>query len=88
MTVQDQVAAARAATRELDRVVGELRRQLGDSVDVRRLQVDVDRVGVDLDLLAGPERRTAPVELEVIPDIDYPAGFWSDCEDEGVGRQR
>ncbi len=88
MTVQDQVAAARAATKELDRAVAELRNRLGDSIDLRRLQVDVERVVVDLDLLAGPERSSAPTELEVIPDVDYPADFWSDCEDEGVGRQR
>ncbi len=88
MTVQDHVAAARAAAKELGRAVGELRRELGDTIDLRRLETDVDRLGVDIDLLAGPERSGPPRELEVIPDTDYPAEFWADCEDEGVGRQR
>ncbi|MDP9396067.1 MAG: hypothetical protein M3Q27_18160 [Actinomycetota bacterium] len=90
MTVQQQdVAAARAAAKELDKAVAELARRAGDSVDVRRLQVDAARVIVDLDLLAGPEpAQPERPELMVIPDGDYPASFWDDCEDEGVGRHR
>jgi hypothetical protein len=88
MTVQQQdVAAAREAARELNRAVESLRRHYPDGVDLQRLSADAARIETDLDLLCGAVRDSAaPRELEVIPDGDYPADFWADAEDEGVGR--
>jgi hypothetical protein len=90
MTGQSEVSSAREAVRELQRAVEGLRRHYRDSVDVARLSIDVGRVAEDLDLLAGPERAPAAGDaapLEVIDDRDYPAEFWADAGDEGVGRR-
>jgi hypothetical protein len=89
MTVQQQdIAAARSAAQELARAVEGLRRHYPDGVDLQRLVADAGRISVDLDLLCGAEHASsAPRELEVIPDGDYPAEFWADAQDEGVGRQ-
>ena len=88
MSAQHAVSAARTALRDLTKAVEELRGHHPDSVDAQRLVVDVARVGEDLDLLVGPERGTRPAAepLEVIDDRDYPAEFWADAGDEGVGR--
>jgi hypothetical protein len=87
MTVQQQdVAAARAAAQALSRAVQSLRSHYPDGVDLQRLVADAGRIETDLDLLCGSAQADAPQrELEVIPDGDYPAEFWADAEDEGVG---
>ncbi len=86
MSVADQdVAAVRAAARELEAAVGRLGRHFGDGVDLLRLRTDAARIATDVDLLAGPEPAAGAPTLEVIPDGDYPAGFFRDCQDEGVG---
>jgi hypothetical protein len=87
MTVEADVTAARAAVRDLKRAVEGLRRSHPDSVDVRRLAVDADRLGEDLDLLLGPETVASTPALELIEDRDYPPDFWGDAGDEGVGRR-
>ena len=84
------VSAVRAAARELELAVDQLRRHHGDSVDVRRLAADTARIQEDLDLLAGaPPAPVAPGSTEpvVVPEDDYPPEFWADAGDEGVGRQ-
>jgi hypothetical protein len=90
MTGESDVSSARAAVRELQRAVEGLRRHYRDALDVQRLSLDVSRVAEDLDLLAGPEPAVGgggAVPLEVIDDRDYPAEFWADAGDEGVGRR-
>jgi hypothetical protein len=83
---EQQVAAARAALRQLDQAVAGLARHYRDSVDVRRVSLDVQRLAEDLDLLAGPEHPSSPAApLEIIEDREYPPDFWQDARDEGVG---
>ena len=89
MSAQEDIAVAREAVRAVERAVQAVSRHYGDSADVRRLQLDVGRLGEDLDLLCGKEQpvAAAPVRpLEVIEDKDYEHSFWMDAEDEGLGR--
>lgn len=89
MSAQDDVAVAREAVRALERAVSALSGHYGQSVELRRLQVDAGRVAEDVDLLCGPEQEPAPAPvrpLEVIEDRDYEHSFWMDAEDEGLGR--
>ena len=82
MSVPPQdVSAARRAARDLVRAVEQLRARHGDSVDMRRLVADAERVGEDLDILAGtsiPDPGLA--EPIVVPDHDYPPEFWQDAD--------
>jgi len=89
MPVKDDAAAARRAAQALKQAVDALTRHYPDTVDVRRLKSDVDRLDDDLDLLCGTAlpRDDAPrPQLEVIPDLEYGHDFWMDAEDEGLGR--
>ena len=91
MPVKDDAAAARRAAQALKQAVDALTRHYPDTVDVRRLKVDVGRLDADLDLLCGSALpREAPdgprPQLEVIPDLEYGHDFWMDAEDEGLGR--
>lgn len=100
MTVKDDVRAARQAVRTLEHAVRTLAGRYGDTLDARRLTVDVERVQQDLDLLAGasaPESADpGPVMqvmevmevMETIDDTAYPQEFWIDAEDEGLGGSR
>ncbi len=88
MARADDVAAARNAAKALTQATQALVRQYGDSVDARRLSVDVARLSDDLDLLCGavPAVATAPPPKRmVIQDSDYSHDFWMDAEDEGLG---
>ena len=89
MSVQEDVATAREAVRALERAVQAVTRHFGDSVDVRRLRSDAERLSEDLELLCGKDAATPPAPvrpLEVIEDRDYHHSFWMDAEDEGLGR--
>lgn len=86
MALQQDVAAARHAVRQLETACMAIYSHYGSGVDVRRLRADVRRLTEDLDLLCGaapPE--VAPVKREVIEDRSYSADFWQDAEDEGLG---
>ncbi len=86
MSVQEDVAVARAAVGEMKRAVEGLRRHYPESVDIRRLAVDVERIGEDIDLLAGPvDAGGPPPTLMVIEDREYPPDFFADAEAEGIG---
>jgi hypothetical protein len=78
----------RSSVRELLYAVEGMKRHRSDSPDLRRLALDAQRVAEDVDLLLGPESTTAVEAADVIPDGDYPPGFFGDAEDEGVGRHR
>jgi hypothetical protein len=85
MTIPSQdVSAARRAARDLVRVVEHLKTQHGeDSVDMRRLLADAQRISEDLDILAGPDAAEPGAgEPIMIPDHDYPPEFWSDADRE------
>jgi len=86
MSVQQDVAVARAAAAEIQRAVEGLRKHYPDSVDVRRLAVDAERIAEDIDLLAGPVDATGPPPtLMVIEDREYPPDFFQGAEAEGIG---
>ena len=89
MGQQEDVTAARNALRALERAAGALAAHYGDSVDGKRLRMDVERIAQDLDLLCGRENVTAAApRLQVIEDTAYPQDFWMDAEDEGLGGGR
>lgn len=79
----------RDAVQRLARAVEQLRVEYGDTLGIRRLTSDVQRLGADLDELGDPvpgHRPEPPLEqLEVIPDDEYDASMWSDAEHEGFG---
>jgi hypothetical protein len=75
------VSAARRAARDLVRSVEQLKARHGDSVDMRRLLADAQRISEDLDILAGPEAGNPHAhEHIVVPDHDYPPEFWEDAD--------
>ncbi len=78
---QDVTAARRAAT-DLVRAVEILKARHGDSVDMRRLLADAQRISEDLDILAGPEAPSMDDEPILIPDHDYPPEMWHDADRE------
>jgi hypothetical protein len=84
MSIPSQdVSAARRAARDLVRTVEHLKSQHGDSVDMRRLLYDAQRISEDLDILAGPDAsEPATSEPIMIPDHDYPPEFWHDADRE------
>ena len=84
--MHDDVAAARRAVVALEQAAAAVSRHFDDTVDVRRLRADVDRLSGDLDLLCGAPPAVAPARvLEVIDDTAYSHDFWMDAEDEGLG---
>ena len=86
MSVQEDVAVARAAITEMQRAAEGLRRHYPDSVDIHRLGLDVERVAQDIDLLAGPAPAGGPPPaLMIIEDREYPPDFFQDAEAEGIG---
>ena len=85
MSLQDDVAAARRAVVDLEQATAAVRRHYDDTVDVRRLQADVDRLSGDLDLLCGARPADPQHVLDVIDDSAYAHDFWLDAEDEGLG---
>ncbi|MFN2540296.1 MAG: hypothetical protein ABR549_19375, partial [Mycobacteriales bacterium] len=85
----DDIAAARNALRALERAVAAVAGHYADSVDAKRLRMDVERVSQSLDLLCGRENvPPAAMRLQVIEDTAYPQDFWMDAEDEGLGGGR
>lgn len=84
MTIPSQEAtAARREARDLVGAVEYLRTRHGDSVDMRRLLADAQRISEDLDLLAGPGLpESGTGEPIMIPDHDYPPEFWNDADHE------
>jgi len=80
---------------QLKHCVGGLRARYGDSVEVRRLINDVERLDMDAaDLVSRPARPTPPAprrgdsdkpDVVVVPDTPYDPALWRDADDEGVG---
>jgi hypothetical protein len=83
------VAGVQQALVRLAQAVEQLRAEYGDTLGVRRLSSDVQRLGADLDELGDPQpgHRPGPSleDLEEIPDREYDASMWSDAEQEGFG---
>jgi hypothetical protein len=71
MSLDQDVATARGAVDALERACTQVARHYRDTVDARRLRVDIARLREDLTLLCGAER---------IHPYDPPSGavFWDD----------
>jgi hypothetical protein len=86
MTSKDPVGATREAITTLAAAVLRVRREYGDTLGVRRLTSDVDRLQEDLDLLGQPEPGYSPEpnqdELLEIPDAPYDESMWADAQSE------
>ena len=76
MSLEQDVAAARRAVDDLEAACSPLTRHFGDTVDARRLRVDVSRLRDDLALLCGASRMApgVPGSSAVIWDDGYDAG--------------
>jgi len=86
MAAEDAVAATREALTTLAAAVLRVRNEYGDTLGVRRLTSDVDRLNADLDELGDPlpgHRPTVdPGELIEIPDDPYDESMWQDAQSE------
>src|SRR4051812_8790474 len=72
MSVEQDVAAARGAIDELERACSSVTRHFGDTVDARRLRVDITRLREDLTLLCGSRPRPS---YEPFAGAIYDDGF-------------
>jgi hypothetical protein len=84
------VNATRAAE-DLVQRARSLQHQFGNTLDVRRVVDDVQRLKASLEALVdsvAPDRSQRCEELEFISDVEYDLGFWMDADHEGVGGLR
>ena len=75
MSLEQDVAAARAAVDELERASTRVTGHFRESIDVRRLRLDVARLREDLDLLCGA--RPAAVQGQ-----QFASAAWDDGMDD------
>jgi hypothetical protein len=76
MSLDQDVAAARGAVDALEQACSQVTRHFGDTVDSRRLRVDVARLRDDLSLLCGGRSRAAHEPF---------AAVYGDGDDDGMG---
>jgi len=76
MSLEQDVATARRAVDDLEAACTPLTRHFGDTVDARRLRIDVARLRDDLALLCGAARvaRDVPASSAVLYDDGYDPG--------------
>ena len=79
MSLEQDVAAARRAVDELEAACSPLTRYFGDTVDARRLRIDVARLRDDLTLLCGAARGRGMPGVPLSPAVQ-----WDDGYDEGA----
>jgi hypothetical protein len=72
MSIEQDVAAARGAVDALEQACNLVTRHFRESVDSRRLRVDVARLREDLTLLCGAESARAHGQLSTV-------GVWNDA---------
>ncbi len=86
MSSNDAVGATREALTTLAAAVLRIRNEYGDTLGVRRLPSDVDRLQADLDELGSPKAgHQAGVnkdDLLEIPDDPYDESMWHDAQSE------
>lgn len=86
MSSQDAVGATREALTTLAAAVIRVRHEYGDTLGVRRLSSDVDRLHADLDELGDPRPGHRPGvsadQLMEIPDDPYDESMWEDAQSE------
>lgn len=87
MSNTERIELLRAVAR-LKRCTGALRARYGESVPMRRLINDVERLDIDAEDVA----RSVPLvpatdrsEVVVVPDTPYDPSLWRDADEEGVG---
>ena len=87
MSSNDPVGATREALTTLAAAVLRVRQEYGDTLGVRRLTSDVDRLAADLDELGEPKPGHVPGvdkgALLEIPDDPYDESMWQHAESEG-----
>jgi hypothetical protein len=76
MSLDQDVAAARQAVDGLEQACVTVTRHFGDTVDARRLRLDVARLRDDLNLLCGAQARMAHEPF---------AAVYGDGDDDGIG---
>ena len=72
MSLEQDVAAARDAVEALDRACVPITRRFGDTVDARRLKLDIGRLRDDLNLLCA--RTPAPLLRGDFASVSYHDG--------------
>ena len=86
MSAKDAVAATRATLTTLDAAVLRLREEFGDTLGVRRLASDSDRLRADLDEIGDPKPGHRPGaqagDVIEIPDEPYDETMWQAAESE------
>jgi hypothetical protein len=86
MASQDAVGATREAITSLAAAVLRLRNEYGDTLGIRRITSDVDRLQADLDELGDPKPGhrpgVNPEDLEEIPDDPSDESMWQDAQSE------
>jgi hypothetical protein len=86
MSAQDPVGSAREALTALASTVLRVRNEYGDTLGVRRLTADVDRLAESLDNHGEPQPghrpSVDPDEMVLIPDDPYDESMWQDAQSE------
>jgi hypothetical protein len=86
MSANDAVGATREALTTLAAAVLRIRNEYGDTLGVRRLTSDIDRLHADLDEIGDPKPGHTPGfdkdELIAIPDDPYDESMWQDAQSE------
>ena len=86
MAADDAVGSAREALTTVAAAVLRIRNEYGDTLGVRRLTADVDRLAESLDNLGEPQPghrpSVEPGDIVVIPDDPYDESMWQDAESE------
>jgi len=86
MSSQDAVGATREALTSLAAAVLRVRDEYGDTLGVRLMISDVDRLHADLDELGDPKpghrAGVDQADLLEIPDAPYDESMWQDAQSE------
>ena len=86
MGAESSVGSAREALTSLAAEVLRIRNEYGDTLGVRRLTADVDRLAEALDQLGDPQPGHQPApsadEMILIPDAPYDESMWQDAQSE------
>jgi len=91
MAATNAVGSTREALTSLAAAVLRVRHEYGDTLGVRRLTADVDRLAESLDQIGEPQPGHRPGvsddELVLIPDDPYDESMWHDAQSESQHAQ-
>ncbi|WP_433545860.1 hypothetical protein ACQPZG_12385 [Streptomyces sp. CA-294286] len=88
MSLKDELTDLQQCLDRLDRTVGRVAAEVGDSLEIRRIRTDAAHLRESVALLGAstPAAGVPPrVELITIPDAPYDSALWTDSDDEGLG---